>query len=890
MSTRNLTHLLRPQSIALIGASNRPGHLGAVTWRNLRSAGFRGRLYPVNPHHARLDGAVVYPSIAAVPEVPDLAVIVTPAKTVPGIIEELSEKGVKAAVVISAGFGGPAGQALKQRMLEAARPSTLRILGPNCLGLIIPALGVNAAFAHLMPKAGGLAFLSQSGAILTSVIDWAEPRGIGFSHLVSMGELADVDFGDMLDYLADDPQTTAILMYVEAVTHARKFMSAARRAARVKPVIAIKAGRHSEAAKAVASHTGALAGADAVYDAAFRRAGMLRVYQLDELFAAAQTLALARMPAGGRLAILTNGGGMGILATDSLIDTGGTLAELAPETIRQLDGVLPAGWSHGNPVDIIGDAPPERFAAAVRILRTDPNVDALLVLNCPTAIADPVAAADQVIAAVAGSPLCVMTSWIGEATAAEARRRFAAARIPTYETPEAAVSAFSHLVQFRQNRALLMETPPSMPTSFQVAMEPVRGIIDQALAEQREMLTGPEAQTILGAYQIPTTRAAVAATPAEAKAIALQMRGPFAVKILSPDITHKSDIGGVALGLDGADAVEQAAESIIARARTLKPEARILGVSIEPMVRKMDSIELILGMTEDAQFGPVLLFGHGGVAVERLADSALALPPLNLKLARDLMEKTRVYRLLTGYRNQPKADIDSIALTLVKLSQLIIDVPEIVELDINPLLADQHGVMALDARMKVRPAATKGAARLAIRPYPRRLEGTVADQAGRTYMIRPILPEDEPEIQGLISRLSPQAIRLRFFTSLKTLSHTDAARLTQIDYDREMALVLTEPGAAGKSPIYAVVRLVSDPNNERGEYAVVVQDDLTGKGLGMLLMQRIIDYAKTRGLSEIVGHVLSENTKMLKLCEELGFTIERQDDDAGTVRVRLKLE
>jgi acetyltransferase len=426
-----------------------------------------------------------------------------------------------------------------------------------------------------------------------------------------------------------------------------------------------------------------------------------------------------------------------------------------------------------------------------------------------------------------------------------------------------------------------------MPTSFQVEMAPVREIVDRALREKREMLTGPEAQAILGGYHIPTTQAASAATPADARAAASKMAGPFAVKILSPDITHKSDIGGVALGIDGAEAVERAAEAIIARARKLRPEARIQGVSIEPMIRKTDSIELILGMTEDAQFGPVLLFGHGGVAVERLADSALALPPLNLKLAHELMKMTRVYRLLTGYRDRPRADIDAIALTLVKLSQLIVDVPEIVELDINPLLADQHGVIALDARMKVKPA--KGVPRLAIRPYPRRLEGMVEDLAGRAFMIRPILPEDEPEVQALITRLSPRAIRLRFFAPLKALTHQDGARLTQIDYDREMALVLTEPGPAGKVPIYAAVRLISDPNNERGEYAVVVQDDLTGKGLGMLLMKRIIDYAKTRGLGEIIGHVLAENTTMLKLCEELGFSIERNLEDTSGVLVRLKL-
>ncbi|HVO01932.1 MAG TPA: bifunctional acetate--CoA ligase family protein/GNAT family N-acetyltransferase, partial [Candidatus Cybelea sp.] len=862
---------------------------GQVTWRNLNAGGFSGKLYAVNPHHTKLGDAVVYPNVAALPEVPDLAVVATPAPTVPGIAAELAAKGVKAAVVITAGFGGDAGRALKQRMLDASRPSTLRLLGPNCLGLIIPELGVNAAFAHLMPRPGGLGFLSQSGAILTSVIDWAEPRGVGFSHLVSMGEVADVDFGDMLDYLADDPRTTAILMYIEAVTNARKFMSAARRAARMKPVIAIKAGRHTEAAMAVASHTGALAGADGVYDAAFRRAGMLRVYQLDELFAAAQTLALSRLPAGGRLAILTNGGGMGILATDELIDAGGSLAELAPETIEKLDHALPASWSRGNPVDIIGDAPPERYAKAIEILCQDRNVDALLALNCPTAIADPVAAADKVIEAVGNHRLCVMTSWIGEATAAEARRRFTAAHIPTYETPEEAVRAFGHMVEYRRNRELLMETPPSMPTSFQVEMAPVRAIIERALLEGREMLTGPEAQEILAAYQIPTTRAMVAATPAEAREAAAKLSGPAAVKILSPDITHKSDIGGVALGVTGPEGVEHAAAAILERAKRLKPGARILGVTVEPMIRMRDSTELILGMIDDPQFGPVLLFGHGGVAVERLADSALTLPPLNLKLAQDLMGKTRVYRLLTGYRNKPKADLDALALALIKLSQLIIDVPEIVELDINPLLADQNGVIALDARMKVKPALLKGAARLAIRPYPRRLEDTVTDQSGRTYMIRPILPEDEPEIQALIGRLSPRAIRLRFFAPLKALSHMDAARLTQIDYDREMALVLTEPGPAGKSPIYAVVRLMADPNNERGEFAVVVQDDLTGRGLGMLLMRRIIDYAKSRDIREIVGHVLAENSTMLKLCNELGFVTEREEEDMTGVVVRLNL-
>ena len=889
MSIRNLTSLVAPKSIALIGAGDRPGSLGAVVWRNLQTAGFAGSLYPVNPKHREIGGTRVYPDIASLPETPELAVLVTPAATVPGLIADLARRGTKAAAVISSGFGGPEGQVLKQQMLEAARPGLLRILGPNCLGMMAPPAGLNAGFAHIAAKPGPIAFLSQSGAILTSVIDWAVPRGIGFSHLVSLGEMADVDFGDMLDFLADDPETKAILMYVEAVTHARKFMSAARRAARAKPVIAIKAGRHAEAAKAVASHTGALAGADAVYDTAFRRAGMLRVTQLEELFDAAETLSMAALPQGDRLAILTNGGGIGILATDMLIDTGGRLAAIAPETLARLDAVLPATWSHGNPIDIIGDAPPERYARAIEALLADRGNDAILVLNCPTAVADAGASARAVVAALAGSSQCVLTSWIGEATAATARRTFREAGIPTYETPEAAVTAFDHVVRYRRNQELLTETPPSMPTAFAVDRAAVMEIVAAALAEKREMLTGPESQRILEAYGTPTLRSIVAAGAEEAGRAAARLAGPVAVKILSPDISHKSDVGGVMLGLEGEAAVAAAAATILARARSQRPQARILGVTVEPMIRRPGALELILGMSEDPQFGPILLFGQGGTAVERIADSALAMPPLNLKLAMDQIASTRIYRLLQGYRDRPPADLDAIALTLTKLSQLTVDMPEIVELDINPLLADADGVIAVDARVKVRPAAMPGAGRLAIRPYPQELEGTAVARDGTTFALRPIRPEDAPELRALIGRLSPRSVRLRFFAALRELSGQDAARLTQIDYDREMAIVLTELGPAGKVPIFGVVRLVADPDNERGEYAIVVQDDLAGRGLGTLLMNRMISYARGRGLQEIFGHVLKENEAMLRICRDLGFGQDREADDQPSVRVSLRL-
>ncbi|MBL8711118.1 MAG: bifunctional acetate--CoA ligase family protein/GNAT family N-acetyltransferase [Rhodospirillaceae bacterium] len=886
MSVRNLDALMNPRSVALIGASDRPGSLGSLIWHNLTRANFTGMLYPVNPKRKSVGGIVAYKDFAALPEAPDLAIIVTPPETVPAIITQAGAAGTRAAVVISAGFDAD----LRQRMLDAARPYLMRLQGPNCLGLIVPPLGLNGSFAQLMPASGGVAFLSQSGAILTSVIDWADPRGIGFSHLVSLGEMADVDFGDLLDYLAVDPNVTAILMYAEAITSARKFMSAARRAARVKPVIVIKAGRHPQAAKAVASHTGALAGSDAVYDAAFRRAGMLRVYGLPQLFTAFETLAQSKMmPKGDRAVILTNGGGIGILATDAVIDAGVQLADLAPETMAKLNAVLPTTWSRGNPVDIIGDAPPERYGAALAALLEEPNADAIIALNCPTATSDASASAAAVIEAYAKSPKPLFTAWIGQATAAEARAMFSHFHIPSFETPEAAVRGFSHVVRYRRSQELLMETPPSMPTSFAADMKAVEKVIAPVLAEGRAMLTGPEAQAVLAAYGIPTSGAEIAPDAATAGAIADRLQGPVAVKILSPDISHKSDVGGVALNLRGAAEVARVAAEILARARTQRPEARVLGVTVEAMISRPGALELIVGATEDAQFGPVILFGEGGTAVEVIGDRALALPPLNLKLARDLMASTRIWQRLSGYRDRAPADLDAIALVLTKISQLIVDIPQVAELDINPLLADADGVIAVDARIRLRPNDLSGAARLAISPYPRELESNLVGTDGRAFLLRPIMPEDEPQVQALIRRLSPEAIRFRFFSSMRELSHRDAARFTQIDYDREMALILTEPGNAGEARIFGVVRLMADPDNETAEYSIVIEDALTGRGMGTALMHRILDYAKARGIGEVFGHVMKENANMLAICQALGFSVAQQPDDFDCYRVSLAL-
>jgi acetyltransferase len=886
MSVRNLDALMNPRSVALVGASDREGSLGSLIWHNLTRAGFKGMLYPVNPRRKSVGGIVAYKDFPALPEAPDLAIIVTPPQHVPGIVTQAGAAGTRAAVVISAGFTPE----LRQQTLDAAKPYLMRLQGPNCLGLIVPPLGLNGSFAQLTPETGGIAFLSQSGAILTSVIDWAGPRGIGFSHLVSLGDMADVDFGDLLDYLAIDPNVTAILMYAEAITNARKFMSAARRAARVKPVIVIKAGRHPQTAKAVASHTGAMAGSDAVYEAAFLRAGMLRVYGLPQLFTAVETLAQAKMmPKGDRVAIVTNGGGIGILATDAAIDAGVRLAELTPETIARLDAVLPATWSHGNPVDIIGDASPERYAAALAAVLADANSDAIIALNCPTATADASASAAAVIETFAKSPKPLYTAWIGQATAAEARAMFSHFHIPSFETPEAAVRGFSHVVRYRRGQELLMETPPSMPTSFAFDAKSVEAIIAPALAEGRDMLTSPEAQAMLAAYGIATSGAEIAPDAATAAAIAERLGGAVAVKILSPDITHKSDVRGVALDLRGPGKVARATLEILARARAQRPDARILGVTVEPMVRRSGGIELIIGVTEDPQFGPVILFGEGGTAVEIIGDHALALPPLNLKLARDLMASTRVWKRLSGYRDRPPADLDAIALTLTKVSQLIIDIPQVVELDINPLLVDAESVIAVDARIRLKPTTQSGAARLAISPYPRELETELTTNSGTSYLLRPIVPEDEPQVQMLIGRLSPEAIRFRFFSTIRELSHRDAARFTQIDYDREMALVLTARGNAGEAPIHGVVRLMADPDNEQAEYSIVIEDRLTGQGVGTALMHRIIDYARSRGIHEVFGYVMKENANMLAVCQALGFDIASQPDDLDAYRVGLRL-
>ena len=893
MSTRNLDAIFRPQSVAVIGATERPSSIGRVLTSNLLSAGFAGSILPVNRKRRAVLGVPAYPDVASLPMAPDLAVIATPAAGVPGLVRQLAERGTRGVVIISAGFASRDGDgsALQQALLDAARPSLLRIVGPNTLGILVPGVGLNASFAHLTPVPGHLAFLAQSGAIATSVLDWAAPRGIGFSYVVSLGDMADVDFGDMLDYLASDRETRAILLYVETVTHARKFMSAARAAGRMKPVIVVKSGRHSQVANAVASHTGRLAGADAEYAAAFRRAGMLRVTALDELFDAVETLALARPPQGRRLAILTNGGGPGVLAADALLDCGGELAPLSPATVERLDRILPAAWSRGNPIDIVGDATAERYAQALGAVLDDSNFDAVLVLHCPTAVAAGRDAAVAVLAALESRPhATVLTSWLGEHSARAAREEFQRHGVPTYQTPEQAVRAFMQMVDYRHNQELLMETPPSLPELFTADRDAAGRVFDAVFAEQRVWLTDPEARRVLAAYGIPIAASIEVATPREAAAAAGELEGPVALKILASGVVHKSEVGGVVLNLAGPDAVETAAIDMLERVRVTQPEAQIHGFSVGPMVDTSASLELIIGVSAGSDFGPVILFGEGGTAVEVTADTAVELPPLNLRLARELMERTRIFRKMRGYRNVPAVDLTAVALALTRVSQLLIDFPEILEIDINPLVADPRGITALDARIKLAADRDASVSRLAIRPYPKELEEYIVLPGGRSFLLRPILPEDEPALHAGFARLSPEEIRARFFMPMKALPHVAAARFTQIDYDREMALVLSDPGIPGKAQIHAVVRILADPDNEAAEFAIVVEKLLSGRGVGTLLMRRIIDYARQRGTGRLFGDVLADNAAMRSLCRSLGFVETAKEGGGDVIRVSLALE
>ena len=860
--------------------------------RNLLEGGFLGPIMPVNPGRNAVAGVLAYPNVASLPITPEMAIICTPPATIPSLIEELGRKGTHAVICLTAGLGGVIDEASGRKIIdlvyEKTRALDIRILGPNCVGALVPGIRLNASFAHVPAKPGKIAFVSQSGALCTAVLDWAREHDVGFSHFLSLGDKIDVDFGDVIDYLGTDPGTRAILLYIESIRNGRKFISAARAASRNKPIIVIKSGRAAEGAKAAASHTGALAGMDEVYDTVIRRAGMLRVCNIGELFAAVETLARAKPLTGDALAIMTNGGGIGVMAVDDLIQDGGRLATLSDQTLSALDAVLPVNWSGANPVDIIGDAPGERYAAAADILVNAPGVDALLAMHAPVATASTTDAAQAIIDAAKRAKCNVLTSWVGGEAVAPARRMFTQAGIPTYETPSHAVGAFMHMVNYRRNMEMLMETPPSAPEEFAPDTEKAKAIVEKVLARNNGMMTEPEAKAVLVAYGIPTVETHVAEDPKSAARYATEIGYPVVVKILSEDISHKSDVGGVALNLKTPEAVTQAAENMLALIAEKRPGAKVQGFSVQAMARRPGAHELIVGVFSDVIFGPVILFGQGGTEVEVVKDSAMALPPLNMNLAREMISRTRISRLLAGYRNRQAVDMDKLCLTLLKVSQMVIDLPEILELDINPLWSDENGVLALDARIKVAPNEN-GARQLAIRPYPQQLEEQFESAGGYRMLLRPIRPEDEPRHHEFISRLTPEDIRFRFFGLVKSLPHSEMAKLTQIDYDREMAFIATGMDKKFRHQTLGVVRTVTDANNHTAEFAVVVRSDLKGEGMGRKLLSKMIEYCKARGTRVMKGEVLSINHRMLNLASALGFSITPLENEEGIKRVSLDL-
>jgi len=897
MSTYRLKNLLAPRSLALVGASPRHGSVGGSILWNIRAAKFKGEFGLVNNHYAEIDGVATVGSLSQLPFVPELVVITTPAAAVAGLIAEAGKLGSAGAVIIPAGLGHGQGS-LAEAAERAARKYGMRLIGPNCLGIMMPGANLDASFSAHMPGAGNLALISQSGAIAAGMVDWAAQRAVGFSGIVSIGDQLDVDIADLLDYFALDGRTHAILLYVEAIKDARKFMSAARAAARVKPVVVVKSGRMALGAKAAATHTGALAGSDAVYDAAFRRAGVLRVSDLRELFDCAETLGRVESPPGKRLAILTNGGGIGVLAIDRLSELGGIPAPITPETRERLNSVLPSTWSGSNPVDIVGDADSARYAAALEVLLADAANDAILVMNVQTAIAP----ADDIAKTVTGivkkyrearrgwaKP--VLAVWVGADQ--KIGDMFSEAGIPNYPTEDDAVRGFMHLVQHREVVTILAQVPPAMPIEFSPDIEAARGIVAAVLADGRQWLDAVEIKRLLEAYEIPMvpTFAAADAEQAVARASGLFAQGATVVlKIMSRDIVHKSDVGGVMLNLTTPEAVRAAAGDIVARAKALRPEARIAGVIVQAMVVRPKARELILGLADDPTFGTVVVFGRGGTAVEIINDKAVALPPLDLQLARSLIERTRVSRLLRGYRDVPEVKQDAVAMVLVKIAQMAADIPDIREVDINPLLADENGVLAVDARIAVGKVGRKfggsGPANFAVRPYPSQWHRLIEVRNGWRVSVLPIRPEDEPVLHEFLKHVTSQDLRLRFFAPMKEFTHEFIARLTQLDYARAMAFVAFDDVT---NEMVGVVRIHSDSIYENGEYAILLRSDLKGRGLGWVLMQLIIEYARSEGLKMISGDVLRENTVMLEMCRSLGFEIKTDPADPGICDVKLVL-
>ncbi len=890
MSIRNLGPAFLPRSVALIGASDREGSVGRVVLRNVIDGGFEGAVYPVNPKYEAVFGLACYARVADIPDVPDLAVIMTPPQTVPGLVAELGERGTRTAVVMTAGLNSSNG--LREAMLEAARPHLLRVIGPNTIGILAPHQRLNASFAHMGAEAGGLALLSQSGAIVSSVMDWAAAEGIGFSHILSLGDMADVDVGDCLDMVARDSKTRAILLYLESIPEPRKFLSAARAAARLKPVIAVKPGRHAEAAQAAATHTGALAGADRVIEAALRRAGIIRVNDLEDLFTAAEITARFPPMQSARMAIVTNGGGAGVLAVDHILDQEAQLASLAPDTITRLDGDLPQTWSRANPIDIIGDAPPERYRTAVRAAATDPNVDAVLVMNCPTGLASPVDAARAVAEEARGGTINgkpILTCWLGQAAAAGARRELTGAGLASFDTPAGAAEAVGMLTRWSRAQSALQQVPESGGAP-RFHRQTAHETLKQVAKEGRTLLTEPESKSLLRAYGIGAPEIVVAESSEAVGEIAARMlegNHALVVKLYSRKITHKSDVGGVVLNLRTAEEAQAAAARITERVEQQYGRDAIDGFAVQPMISRPQALELIAGLSVDPIFGPVLLFGAGGTAVEVVDDTSTELLPLDEPLAQQLIARTRISRLLAGYRDRPPANLQAIGAVLTALSQLAIDFPAIRGVDINPLLADADGVIALDARVEIDPERVSESgprSDLSIRPYPSGWDRTT-ELKNKQIRIRPIRPVDARLYPEFLAQVSESDLYMRFRERFQRLPSELLIRLTQLDYDRDIAFVALEPNGE----LAGIVRYTADPDGARAEFGLLVRSNLKRVGLGRALMEHLLLYARAQGIGELFGITLRENTAMVEFARQLGFSVTADVGDSGLVQVNLPL-
>ncbi|MCC6301768.1 MAG: GNAT family N-acetyltransferase [Gammaproteobacteria bacterium] len=893
MSVHYFDSLFAPRAVAVFGATERPEAVGEIVLRNLREGGFDGGLYPVNPKHATVQGLRCHASLQEVGAPVDLAVIATPAATAPGIIAQCGAVGVRAAVVLSAGFGevGAAGRALEQQVREAARMHGVRVVGPNCLGMMIPRHGLNATFSNNRVPPGPLALVSQSGALCTAILDWAQARGIGFSAVVSLGNAADVDFGDLLGFLALDAATRGILLYIESVRDARNFMSGLRAAARLKPVVAIKAGRHGEGAQAAMSHTGALVGGDDVFDAALRRAGAVRAHTVQQMFAAAEILASGERRAhGNRLAIVTNGGGPGVMAADRAVEQDVALARLGEATVQSLDQVLGGRWSRANPVDILGDAKPELYRKAVAGCLADPAVDGVLALLTPQAMTHPSEAAGAVIAAAADSAKPVLACWMGDTQVEPARALFACHRIPHFDTPEEAVEAYSYLAAHHRNQQLLLQVPG--PLSYHEApdIKAARRIVADALAQGREVLTQTEAKALLRAFHVPVVPTVAARDADEALKAAERLGYPVVLKIDAPEISHKTDVGGVRLDIAGAAQLREAFKDLMESVARQRPEAQIRGVTVEPMVRNPNTRELMVGVVSDPVFGPAISCGAGGTLVELLHDRVVALPPLNDFIAAEMIAGARVYTLLQAFRGMKPANLAALVTLLRRVSDLVCELPELRELDINPLVIDDRGVLALDARVRIAPAApgARPYAHMAIHPYPAGLSCSYQLSDGTDVTLRPIRPEDAHIEREFVRGLSPEARYLRFMQSLQELTPEMLMRFTQIDYDLEMALIAVV-SQGGQEREVAVARYVTNPDRRSCEFAIVVADAWRRKGIGHRLMQHLIEIARSRGLDTMEGEVLAQNTEMLALAEALGFSVNGVDGGDGVRRVTLVL-